>query len=248
MVASYVGIDSGGPSSGAQSISSLSPSSGDVLVLSASGYNSGAGAPPHIYADATLLAAFTSILWQGETPTAGGNYTVGEVRDRVADGSEPANYSITADSDAYGYFRAMVHLTGAERQTSSTAVYSVTGGRDIPAYTVDNNDSIAVAFATGYSKEVVDSLWTGDGWTSRTSLDGGFFRVYTKPVAAGSYAEQSGPGGDNDAMAVVIIYEPISGAASYVVKFHDGTSVVTATTVSVHDGVSVKPATSVTLG
>lgn len=209
MAVTYVGVASTFENNPV-SLTTPSGTTGDTIVTVIGSYDTGAPAtPPWVMASATFVADFTLQKSSGRTPSG----TVTEGWSRETDGTEDASYSLTIQGGWYGEFACMVRATESQVQTSGGGGYVYTGGLRVPAHDVDTDGSLAVFVATGYNSAINDTTMTGNGWTSRVSLDSGYFRVYTKSVDAGTYSEVSVTS-DSDGQSLLIILEPVASGNS----------------------------------
>lgn len=147
----------------------------------------------------------------GNTPSNGGSGTTALIAQ--VDDATPSTYNFTYDGNSYGAFDAMVATTPGELQATSGGVFTSDTGSSIttfnsPAFTVDVDGSLAIMYAVAYN----NVIGSPSGWTQRVSLDGGYFKVFTQGVDAGSYSAQQLSTSEIGA-AIVVVLRPHGGGA-----------------------------------
>ena len=188
---------------GSQSVSTPAGTAGDIVLLLASTYD--ANVTPHLVGDAATQADFTLIA-QGEE-TGGGRQISFHLLDTNSVTAD-ASYDVQLADDGGGNWTeaVLLRITDGQLQSTNGGVYT-DEDHDVPAFTVDSDGSLVVLFMAGYGSAPNNTTVTGEGYTSRESIDGGWSRAYTRELDAGTYTTFSA-GSDGSAFTMLAIFEP----------------------------------------
>ena len=219
---SYVSSESNAEFTNVDAVTTTTPSgtSGDVLVAFGANYND--VGPPKRDGSAAHLADLTTL---GEVGIIdGGEEAQIEVYTRVTDGTEDASYTLeipVGETDGYALFHTIVRVEASQLQASSGGIYTYTSNslHAVPAFDVDTDGSIAVLAMLGYYSGVADPA----DWTAREAEDNTFWRIFTREVDAGSFAQVDGVADTGVTASVLVVLGPAGLAAGQQEGYRWGT-------------------------